>query len=62
MLSPYKRIYKEDITIPLNKGDEFFYGKFKTKVGIFDHHYVNEKGDYIIVTDTGKEIKMGIRL
>jgi hypothetical protein len=51
----YKRI-TEDITIPLNKNDKFLYGKFKNKTAIYDHDYINDKGDIIIVTDTGKEI------
>lgn len=48
----------EDITIPLSKGDTFFYGKFKNKQAIYASDYINDKGDPIIVTDTGKEIPM----
>jgi len=48
----------EDISIPLNKGDAFKFGKFKNKTAIYDHHYTNEKGDLIIVTDTGKIVPM----
>lgn len=48
----------EDIAIPLSKGDTFFYGKFKNKQAIYASDYINDKGDPIIVTDTGKEIPM----
>ena len=48
--------YFEDITIPLNKGQVFAYGKFKNKMAVFDHSYISDKGDLIIVTDKGKEI------
>ena len=46
----------EDINIPLNKGDHFKYGKFKNKDAIYDSYYINDKGDIVIKTDTGKEI------
>lgn len=52
----YESEFKEDVSIPLNKNDEFYYGKFKNKRAIFDHSYINEKGDLIFVTSTGKEI------
>lgn len=53
----------EDIVIPLNPGDIFAHGKFKNKKAIYASHYTNEKGDIIIITDTGKEISMAkIRL
>lgn len=51
----YKRKF-ESIEIPLEKNDTFFYGKFKNKKAIFDSSYINDKGDLIIKTDTGKEI------
>ena len=54
-MKAYKRL-TEDIVIPLSKGSVFKYGKFKNKTAIYDHDFVNEKGDLIIVTDTGKEI------
>jgi hypothetical protein len=52
----YKRFFTEDIVIPLNPGDTFLYGKFKNKTGIYKSSYYNEKGDLIIVLDSGKEI------
>jgi hypothetical protein len=59
----YKPYFNEDIVIPLNKNDKFFYGKFKNKTAIYDSHYINPKGDIIIVTPEGKEIPMAkIRL
>ena len=51
----YKR-FKENIVIPLSKNDKFYWGKFKNKTAIYDRDFVNEKGDLIIVTDTGKQI------
>lgn len=48
--------YFENIEIPLKKGDTFYYGRFKNKTGIYDHHYFNDKGDLIVVLDSGKEI------
>jgi len=53
----YKRI-TEDINIPLNKNDKFLYGKFKNKKAIFDHIEQNEKGEDVIVTDSGKIIPL----
>lgn len=53
----YKSLY-EDVTIPLKPGDEFLYGKFKNKRGKVASFKTNEKGDLIIVTDTGKEVSM----
>jgi hypothetical protein len=52
----YKPYFNEDITIPLEKGQTFLYGKFKNKSAIYDSHYINDKGDLVIKTDTGKEI------
>lgn len=52
----YKLYFNEDITIPLNPGDKFYFGKFKNKSAIYDSHYINDKGDLIIRTDIGKEI------
>jgi hypothetical protein len=58
----YKSLF-EDIKIPLEPGDEFLHGKFKNKTSIYKSHYTNDKGDLIIVTDTGKEIPaMKIRM
>lgn len=53
--NPLKFI-NEDITIPLNRGDSFKFGKFKNKTAVYDSHYFNDKGDLIIVTPSGKEI------
>jgi hypothetical protein len=58
IMNRYKPYFNEDINIPLSKGDHFKYGKFKNKSAIYDSHYINDKGDPIIVTDTGKEIPM----
>jgi len=54
----YKRRFKEDIVIPLNKNDKFYWGKFKNKTAIVDRFDVNEKGDPVIITDTGKIIPL----
>jgi len=48
----------EDITIKLNKNDTFLYGKFKNKKAIFDHIEKDDKGQDIIVTDTGLKIPL----
>lgn len=62
-MNRYKPYFNEDIVIPLNKNDKFFYGKFKNKTAVYDSHYINEKGDIVIVTPEGKEIPMAkIRL
>lgn len=50
------KFVNEDITIPLNRGDSFKFGKFKNKTAVYDSHYFNDKGDLIIVTSSGKEI------
>lgn len=52
----YKLYFNEDITIPLNPGDKFYFGKFKNKSAIYDSHYINDKGDLVIVTDSGREL------
>ena len=53
----------EDITIKLNKGDSFKWGKFKNKSAIFDHFEKDDKGQDIVVTNTGlKIILLHIRL
>ncbi len=58
----YKSIF-ESIEILLNPGDSFLHGKFKNKTSVYKSHYFNEKGDLIIVTDSGKEIPaMKIRI
>jgi hypothetical protein len=54
----YRPYFNEDITIPLNKGDSFLWGKWKNKSAIFDHLEKDEKGQDIIVTDTGKIIPL----
>ena len=54
----YKSFFIEDITIPLSKGDEFLWGKWKNKKAIFDHLDKDEKGQDIIITDTGKSIPL----
>ena len=56
-MKKYKSIY-EDVTIPLSIGDEFLYGKFKNKKGKIADFKKNEKGDLVIITDTGKEVSM----
>jgi hypothetical protein len=48
----------EDITIPLNKGGSFTWGKWKNKKAIFDHIEKDEKGQDVIVTDIGKRIPL----
>ena len=48
----------EDITIPLEKGDTFRAGKFKNKSYVYDSHYINDKGDVIIRTASGKEVPL----
>lgn len=48
----------EDISIPLNKGDSFLWGKWKNKSAIYDHLDKDEKGQDIIITDTGKKIPL----
>lgn len=55
-LTKWKSIYREDVTIKLNPGDEFLAGKFKNKRYTVASFKKNEKGDDVIVTDTGKEI------
>ena len=59
----YESQFKEAIEIPLEKNQVFKHGKFKNKSAVYDHHYINDKGDLIIVTDKGKEVNaMKIRL
>ena len=54
---------KENITLPIDKGDTFKFGKFKNKTGTVDSISKDENGQYVIVTPSGKEIKMlNIRL
>jgi len=48
----------EDITIKLNKGDTIKFGKFKNKSAIFDHIEKDDKGQDVIVTDTGLKIPL----
>lgn len=48
----------EDISIPLNKGDSFLWGKWKNKSAIYDHLEKDEKGQDVIITDTGKKIPL----
>lgn len=50
--------YFEDITLPLSKGTEILYGKFKNKRGIISDIKQDEKGDYLITLDSGKKITM----
>jgi hypothetical protein len=55
--------FEEKIELPIEQGDTILHGKFKNKSSIYDHYYINEKGDVIFVTNTGKEIPaMKIRL
>jgi len=53
----YKPLF-ENITIPLKPGDEFLYGKWKNKKGVVAKFSKNEKGEDIIITDTGKEVPL----
>ena len=50
--------YFEDIVIPLEKGDTFLWGKWKNKKAIFDRIEKDEKGQDVIITDTGKSIPL----
>ena len=54
----YKPLFKEDITIPLSVGDTFLYGKWKNKKGVVAKFSKNEKGEDVIITDTGKEVPL----
>lgn len=56
-LVKYKR-YEEDIVLPINKNDIIFYGKFKNKKGVVADIIKNEKGDYFVVLDSGKQIPL----
>jgi len=52
----------ESIEIPLEKGQSFKYGKFKTKTAVYGSSYINDKGDIIIKTASGQELKLNIRV
>lgn len=54
----YKPLLIEDITIKLSKGDIFKWGKFKNKSATFNHIEKDDKGQDIIVTDTGIRIPL----
>lgn len=54
----YKPLFKEDITIPLSIGSEFLWGKWKNKRAIVKSFGKNEKGEDVIITDTGKEVPL----
>lgn len=54
----YIRKYNEDITIPLNIGSKITYGKFLNKKAIVKAFKKNDKGQPVIVTETGKEISL----
>jgi hypothetical protein len=56
-MKPYIRQF-ENITIPLSKNDNFLYGKWKNKKAKVASFGKNEKGEDIIITDTGKEIPL----
>jgi len=56
-LVKYKR-WEEEIVLPINKNDIIFYGKFKNKKGIVADIIKNEKGDYFVVLDSGKQIPL----
>lgn len=58
MKERYKKFFPENITIPLSPGDSFLYGKFKNQKGIVKSFDKNEKGEDIIITDTGKKIPL----
>jgi hypothetical protein len=53
----YKPLF-ENITIPLSIGDEFLWGKWKNRTGIVKSFGKNEKGEDIIITDSGKEVPL----
>ena len=58
----YKSI-RENIDIPLDIGDKFLHGKFKNKVATVAKFDKNDKGEDIVITDTGKAVKLlNIRL
>lgn len=48
----------EDVSLPINKNDIIFYGKFKNKKGVVSDIIKNEKGDYFVVLDSGKQIPL----
>lgn len=58
MKERYKKFFSENITIPLSPGDNFLFGKWKNKRAIVKSFGKNEKGEDIIITDTGKEIPL----
>ena len=55
-ITKWKSIYREDIRINLDIGDEFLHGKYKNKRSVVAGFKKNAKGDDVIVTDTGKEV------
>ena len=48
----------ENLSLPINKNDTVFYGKFKNKKGVVADIIKNEKGDYFVVLDSGKQIPL----
>ena len=53
----------EEIKINLKIGDQFKHGKFKNKVATVAKFDKNDKGEDIVITDTGKAVKLlNIRL
>lgn len=54
--------FKEDINIPLNKGDDILFGKFKNKKAVVDGIKTDEKGQPILDTDKGDVQLLKIRI
>jgi hypothetical protein len=53
----------EEIKLALSVGDKFLHGKFKNKTSTVASFDKDEKGNDIIITDTGKKVKLlNIRL
>ena len=53
----------EEVKIALSVGDKFKYGKFKNKIATVTKFDKNGKGEDIVITDTGKAVKLlNIRL
>ena len=48
-ITKWKSVYKEDIRINLDIGDEFLHGKFKNKRSVVAGFKKNAKGDDVIV-------------
>lgn len=57
-----KKYYNEDINIPLNKGDNILYGKFKNKKAIVQDVKNDDKGQPILDTNKGDVQLLKIRI